>query len=177
MARKPSLPLFNLGRGLALTHPRGHKPTVDEVRKRLGGRASTESGAGELVLLTTPGGDELPGVVLFVAGDELDVWVEQPGTQVTIALGGGVVRRARRADVSPLRSLPSKDLLGVASDARVFAGLLEGQRIRYQAGDTLGEGTLVEKCRYGALVEREDGAILGVGFRRLWPAQAPRDQN
>lgn len=179
MARKLSLPLFNLGRSTSLAPPRGHKPTVDEVRRRLGGRASTGPGAGELVTLTTPGGDALPGVVLFVAGDELDVWVEQPGAQVTAALGAGVVRRARRADVAPLQAPPSRDLLAVAGDARAFGAFLEGQRVRYQAGEVRGEGVLVEKCRYGALVERDDGTILGVGFRRLWPAQPAdsRSQN
>ena len=26
-----------------------------------------------------------------------------------------------------------------------------------------------EKCRYGALVAKDDGAVLAVGFRKLWP--------
>jgi hypothetical protein len=34
----------------------------------------------------------------------------------------------------------------------------------------------VEKCRFGALVERGDGTVLGVGFRRLWSA-GTNDQN
>ena len=34
----------------------------------------------------------------------------------------------------------------------------------------MGEGTLVEKCRFGALIERGDGAVIGAGFRRIWAA-------
>jgi hypothetical protein len=171
MVRKLSLPLFNLDRGLNVA-PAGPKPTVDEVRRRLGGRASTDGSAGELVQLIATGGRELPGVVLFGSGEDVDVWVEQPGSAVAVALGAGVVRRARRPDVAPLQAPPSKDLTSVASDARVFGALREGQRIRYQAEDGLDEGTLVEKCRFGALVQRDDGAIVGVGFRRIWPAAA-----
>ncbi|HSN98099.1 MAG TPA: hypothetical protein VLS89_07360 [Candidatus Nanopelagicales bacterium] len=177
MARKLSLPLFNLDGGLARPAPRSQKPTVDEVRKRLGGRASTGPGAGELVTLTTPGGDELPGVVLFSSADDIDIWVEQPGAAVAAALGAGVVRRARRADVTPLRAPSSKDLDAVAADARVFGALREGQRIHYAVDGGLSEGTLVEKCRYGALVERDDGSLLGVGFRRLWPTRPDGDRN
>jgi hypothetical protein len=146
---------------------------VDDVRKRLGGRASTDPRAGDLVMVTAPGGRELPGVVLFASGEDMDVWVEQPGSAVVTALGAGIVRRARGEDVGPLRGVASKDLTAVASDARVFGGLLEGQRIRYQSGEGLDEGTLVEKCRFGALVERDDGALVGVGFRRIWPAHGP----
>jgi len=31
-------------------------------------------------------------------------------------------------------------------------------------------GKVVEKCRWGALVLREDGAVVAVGFRKLWPS-------
>jgi hypothetical protein len=170
--------MFNLGRGRAKAAPPGGKPTVDEIRRRLGGRASTEPGAGELITLTTPGGEELPGVVLFAAGDDVDVWVEQPGSSVAVALGSAVVRRARRADLRPLRAPASSnlgDLGAVAGDARVFGALLEGQRIRYPTEQGLTEGILVEKCRFGAVVERSDGSLVGVGFRRILPAQPDGD--
>jgi hypothetical protein len=31
------------------------------------------------------------------------------------------------------------------------------------------EGTLFEKCRYGALIARDDRQIMAVGFRKLYP--------
>jgi hypothetical protein len=127
-------------------------PTVDVVRKRLGGRASTEAGAGELVSLR----DGRTGVVLFVRADLLDVWLQ-----------GDVVRRVRRADTRPADEAVARDLHAVARDARVFASLREGQRVGFQHEGGLGEGALVEKCRFGGLVERGDGKVVGVGFRRL----------
>jgi hypothetical protein len=136
----------------------GAPPTVDAVRKRLGGRASTEAGAGEVVGL----GVDRAGVVLFVRGEQLDVW-----------LAGDVVRRVRRGEIRPATDAGARDLLAVARDARVFAALREGQRVGFPVEGGLGEGTLVEKCRFGGLVERADGTVLGVGFRRLAPVSAP----
>jgi hypothetical protein len=176
MARKRSLPLLNLGHDSLVEAPSSEKPTVDAVRKRLGGRASTGAGAGDLVSLTTAGGGVLQGVVLFTGGDDVDVWVEQPGDPAGAALPSrsSRVRRARRADVAPLHAPAPRGLDAVSNDARVFGALVEGQRIRFQDGERLGEGSLVEKCRFGGLVRRDDGTILGVGFRRMWPSQ-PRD--
>jgi hypothetical protein len=154
MARRLSLPL---------THARDThgKPMVDAVRKRLGGRACTEPGAGDVVTLTTDVGGERIGVVLYICGDDLDVWIDH-----------GLVRRTRRATTRPARVPVSKELADVAGDARVFGGLLEGQRVRYQHEAGFAEGLLVEKCRFGALLERDDGALVGVGFRRIWPASS-----
>jgi hypothetical protein len=142
-------------------------PTVDAVRKRLGGRAATEAGAGEVVGLR----DGRAGVVLFVRGEALDVWLD-----------GDVVHRVRRAEALPVEALPagspgvmrSGDLGPVAADARAFALLFEGQRVRFRRESTLDEGTLVEKCRFGALVERADGTVVGVSFRRLSAAPTGR---
>src|SRR5689334_25205913 len=105
MGRRLSLPLT-----LTAAHP----PTVDLVRKRLGGRASTEPGAGELVSIITERGLERVGVVLFVRGEDLDVWTD-----------GDIVRRARRGSLRPLQKNISasegtalqRDLLAVARDA------------------------------------------------------------
>lgn len=184
MVRKLSLPLLHLGRADRITAPAAAPPTVDAVRERLGGRASSEPGVGELVMLTTATGKALPGVVLFRRGATVDVWVDAPEaahsvhneTDLSVPARSrshrGLVRRARLADIAPLR-VPARESLGVvAADARVFAALSEGQRIRFQDGGDLAEGTLIEKCRFGGLVQRDDGVILGVGFRRLWPAQA-----
>src|SRR5688500_9580432 len=107
MVRKLSLPL---------TLDSQKKPTSDAIRKRLGGRASTEAGAGEVVLITTEGGAERVGVVLFTRGEDVDVWTDH-----------GVVRRARKARISPCRTPISKELSAVAGDARIFGGLSEGQ--------------------------------------------------
>jgi hypothetical protein len=152
---------------LPLTFTTTRPPTVDSVRKRLGGRASTESGAGELVSLVTPQGLERVGVVLFVRGEDLDVWTY-----------GDVVRRARRASLRPLpepfavaeQSAQRKDLLAIARHAQSFAELVEGQRVHYEHEGGIGEGTLVEKCRFGGLIARADGTVFGVGFRRIWAA-------
>jgi hypothetical protein len=152
---------------LPLTLDDRERPTVDAVRRRLGGRASTEPGAGELVTVRGGRGLEQIGVVIFVRGDDLDVFLEH-----------NVVRRVRRAEALPAGDaarVPA-EIAEIARDARIFAGLGERQRVRYQRDDELGEGTLIEKCRFGALVERADGGVLGVGFRRVFPA-ADRDQN
>jgi hypothetical protein len=152
---------------LPLTQDSLRKPTVDAIRKRLGGRASTEAGAGDVVVITTDGGATLLGVVLFVRGEDLDIWIDQ-----------GRVRRTRRSSTRPMSSPVSKELADIAGDARVFGGLLEGQRVRYQHEGGFGEGLLVEKCRFGALLERDDGVVVGVGFRKIWPAsgaEGPRN--
>jgi hypothetical protein len=64
-------------------------------------------------------------------------------------------------------------LASIASGAVVFANLHEGQYVRFEADDgSLGEGLLVEKCRYGALVlagEGESAKIMAVGFSSLSP--------
>jgi len=62
------------------------------------------------------------------------------------------------------------------AEVRLFATLKEGQRVRFAEKDgsagELSVGMLVEKCRYGALVAKDDGRILAVGFRRLWPVSS-----
>jgi hypothetical protein len=78
-----------------------------------------------------------------------------------------MVRRVRRTDTRPVAGAIPPDLLAVAADARAFAGLREGQRVGFRDEGRAGEGALVEKCRFGALVERGDGSLVGVGFRRL----------
>ena len=139
-------------------------PTVDVVRRRLGGRASTEPGAGELVGVAGEQGAERAGVVLFVQGEDLDVWLE-----------GGVVRRTRRSKTVKAKGAGDA-LLSIARAARIFAELAEGQRVHYPHQRGGGVGALVDKCRFGALALAADGTVLGVGFRRLWPA-GTNDQN
>jgi len=132
------------------------------MRKRLGGRASTEAGAGEVVTFVTDGGVRMSGVVLFVRGEDLDVCVQE-----------NLVRRTRKTSASPLDAPLPKEIARLAHEASVFGDLKEGERVRYLEEGHVDEGTLVEKCRFGALVERGDGKIVGLGFRRLWPADVP----
>jgi hypothetical protein len=105
------------------------------------------------------------GVVLFVRGDQLDVWID-----------GDLVRRVRRADLRLAGEQEARDLLPVARDALAFAALHEGERVQYLHQGGMGEGALVEKCRFGGLVERADRTVVGVGFRRFVSAsRAPVD--
>ena len=129
-------------------------PTVDAVRKQLGGRASTEPGAGEVVRVGAEG--DRTGVVLFVHGEQLDVW-----------LSGDRVQRVRRADTHPAGGVAPRELAAIAGDARAFADLREGQRVAFLQEGRRGEGALVEKCRFGGLVELRSGTVVGVGFRRF----------
>lgn len=139
-----------------LTEPQ--KPSVEAARTRLGGTAQG---------LPLP-----PGLA--------------PGVAVEFAEGVGVVLFASLVEVHVLvdptrmRRLPPGDLAVVAvpehlaalaADARLFGLLTAGQAVRY-TGDTgaLVDGTIIEKCRWGALVRREDAAVVAVGFRKLWPA-------
>jgi hypothetical protein len=144
-----------------LTLSPAHKPTVDAIRSKLGGRAATERGAGELVIIETGGGFEQAGIVIFTRGEDVDVWI-----------GDGVVRRARWGVVRRSLGPAPQGLVQIAADATVFGGLSEGQRVRFRNDSGTDEGTLVEKCKFGALVERDDRTIVGVSFRRLWPAEA-----
>lgn len=138
-------------------------PQVDAARRRLGGRGQSEPGAGQCVALGAE--PEQLGVVLFVAGQELDVWT-----------GDGRVQRTIRDRVRFLRTpLPNdakdaSELSALAADIQVFARLPEGARVRYVDSGELCEATLVEKCRYGGLVRRDDRRIMAVGFRKLHPA-------
>lgn len=135
------------------------KATVDAVRDRLGGRAESLAGVGSLVLVPGLEGDTRPGVVLFATEDKFDVWI-----------GDGRVRRAFRADVQSFQDEVPPDLMTVSSDALVFAQLREGDPVRFNTfGDRHDEGTIVEKCRFGALLKRADGSVVGVGFQKLWP--------
>lgn len=133
-------------------------PTVDRARESLGGRASTDADAGQRVRMTD---DAREGVVVFASGGERDVWI-----------GEGRIRRARVELCEPSGSADVA-LDAVAIDARRFATLAESAEVGFldRAGG-VHAGTLVEKCRYGALVLASDGKIVAVSFRRLAPRAA-----
>lgn len=141
-------------------------PTVIAMRKRLGGRVGDDA-AGPLAVgaeVRLRGGGEEPaaraGVVLYADGAAVDVYLDR-----------GLVRRTRPSEVEPTSAGLSPELAAIGAQARVFGALREGASVRVTERDGAGfPATLREKCRYGALVETEAGAIVGVGFQRLAPA-------
>ncbi|HEV8244891.1 MAG TPA: hypothetical protein VGP93_03950 [Polyangiaceae bacterium] len=129
------------------------------MRLRLGGRGQSEAGAGMVVRFVEAPGAGTLGVVLYRSGDVLDVY-----------LGDGWLRRTNRSAVAALEIEPPASLAAAAADARMFTELREGDRVRYRAANgqvVLGE--LLEKCRYGAIVQNDDRRLVGIGFRKLWP--------
>lgn len=117
-------------------------------------------GMGEVVRYEPRPGQVLLGVVLFVDEKHADVLLGEKG----------IVHRARREMLTPLGEAPNEELEKLSADVRVFAGLNEGDEVLYvDPRGELGHGVLVEKCRYGGLVAREDEVVMGVGFRKLWP--------
>jgi hypothetical protein len=151
VSRRVSLPVNDP------TAPRP-KSTIDAVRARLGGRARTDFQAGRVVCFLDTGAT---GVVLFAQGAEVHVFSN-----------AGWVRRTT-ADALSQVDEPAAELYAVANDVRVFAALEEGTRVRFQDVGGMAQGTLIEKCRYGAVVRRDDAAVMGVGFRRIWPLADP----
>ncbi len=141
---------------LGLMAARAGAPSVDEARVALGGRVSTEPGAGSCVSVTMKRGAAAIGVLVCLNGDERDVWI-----------GDGRFVRVTAKDVSVLVEVESS-LLPVAADATLFGALMEGEYVIYveRRGIEL-PGTLAEKCRYGALVSTAEKKIVAVSFRRL----------
>jgi hypothetical protein len=134
------------------------RSTIEAVRARLGGRARSDLQAGRVVCFLDTGAT---GVVLFAQGAEVHVFSN-----------AGWVRRTT-ADALTHVAEPTADLHAVANDVRVFAALEEGHRVRFQDLGGMAQGTLIEKCRYGAVVRRDDETVMGVGFRRIWPIANP----
>jgi hypothetical protein len=150
--RQRSLPVFRELPELPKT------PKVDEVRRRLGGRIGTGPRVGEVVHLTV-GDDHVPGVILADSGERCDVWV-----------GSGTVRRVQTEAARGFQGEVPSAIRAIASDITIFASLAEGQRVVATLDGEHVEVTLAEKCRYGALVVRDDDVLMGVGFRMLTPA-------
>lgn len=151
MGKKLSLPLLD-----DVARRPGAAPTIERGRQRLGGTGSTDPRAGTPV--RDPGGTV--AIVLYADGDDLDVLVGS----------AGVVRRSTTAQWSTAPAMPP-DLATVAATIGRFARLAEGDRVAFQSGSVAGEGLLFEKCRYGALVARDDGSIVAVGYASLRPVR------
>ena len=94
------------------------------------------------------------------------------GDEVHVFSNAGWVRRTTADALTPVDE-PTPDLNEVANDVRVFAALEEGHRVRFQDLGGMAQGTLIEKCRYGAVVRRDDQTVMGVGFRLIWPLPNP----
>ncbi len=143
------------------------KPSVDVARARLGGRVKDDEPSdtfvsGQHVTFERAPGERGRGIVLYASTRE-----------VHVLLDPARLRRFAPGELTIEAGEAPGDLLKVSADARVFGLLHEGQSVRY-ADDkgTLLAGKVVERCRYGALVLRDDGVVVAVGFRKLWPAPA-----
>lgn len=141
------------------------KPSIDAARQRLGGRPKDD-----------PPGGTAPGTIVRTRKDEIGVVIYASAKETHVLFDGSRLRRLAPVELDMHPGEAPGDLSRVAADARVFFLLVEGQSVRYadEAG-TLRDGKLVEKCRYGALILRDDGAIVAVGFRKLWPAPRAGD--
>jgi hypothetical protein len=132
-------------------------PTVDAMRERLGGRVGAPRFAecGTPVVCPGPAGPR-EGVVLTSDESGAYVW-----------FSASEVRRVARAEISTPESI-SAATEALVSDARAFGELAEGQVVVCTARDGAAFfARIVEKCRFGALVVREDAVIVGVGLQAL----------
>lgn len=178
MARKVSLPVSD--RLLDALGP----PTLAAMRARLGGRLewgeAPVDGAvriGAFVAVGEPTGASVAsrvGIVLALGGLEADVYLTR-----------GMVKRTLASLLVVHEGDVPAELTEIRPSVEAFARLTEGQRVWFDRGTSaatgdrprprLAEGTLLEKCRYGALVGDLDGKVVGVGFRKLFdsPPVAP----
>ena len=169
MGKKVSLPVFDESSSSRERAKPAAKPSIDTARARLGGRVTD----GDLPI---PG--FAPGVVVsFAVGDAAaarrltGVIVFASLTEIHVLLDGIRLRRMAPHELTLHDGEVELDLEKIAADARLFGSLVEGQSVRYaDSAGALVDGKVVEKCRWGALVLRDDGAVVAVGFRKLWPS-------
>ncbi len=137
------------------------RPTVDAARQKLGGRLTKAAGQapGRLVEVDGLTGEREVGVVLFAEAGLADVLFDR-----------GVVRRLASTELSAASEIQPPNIERLAVAVRRFGELAEGDPIVIAQHDgTNARGVLREKCRFGALVEKSDGAIVAVGFDRVAP--------
>jgi hypothetical protein len=142
-------------------HVAPSRTSIDSARRRLGGKPGAPStrAPGVAVEAALRDGQRRRGVVLWSSEQDCDVWFDD-----------GVARRVHASAVTAYGGAVPAKLAGVAAEARLFALLAPGERVRWQRPNGVVEGCIVEKCRYGAIVVTRDGRLVAVGFRRLWPA-------
>jgi hypothetical protein len=134
--------------------------TAEALRAKMGGPAPETIHPDVGSVVEIEGRPSAPAVIVFVEPSAAHVWV-----------GEGLVRKVRPEHVRPFAAPTPASLAKVASDVRAFSSLAPGDRVSFlTAAGTVESGGLAEKCRYGALVVRDDGAVVAVGFRRIWPA-------
>ena len=165
MGKKVNLPLLR-DEGTKGETKRAKKPSIDVARTRLGGRPEAKDVAphglapGVVVSFGLGNGHRRAAVVVYAGPSE-----------VHVLLDGVRLRRLPPAEIAPHEGPVEDALQRLAADARLFGQLADGQSVRYaDDSGSLIDGKLVEKCRWGALVLRDDGAVVAVGFRKLWPA-------
>jgi hypothetical protein len=145
------------------------RPSIDAARTRLGGRTQENEprppmgmAPGVIVSFALGGGRRILGVIVFASVSEVHVLLDSIRLR-RLPPNDVALHDANANDVTV-------DLTKLAADARLFGDLVEGDSVRYldDSGELI-DGKVVEKCRWGALVLRDDGAIVAVGFRKLWP--------
>jgi hypothetical protein len=158
---KVSLPLLK-----ELEDTSSKVPTIDVMRTRLGGRIDPNtltSEAGVVVDIETGGGATRTGIALFGDAERIDVLFDR-----------GLVRRTQRERYRPSNAPAPLGLERVPAVLRSLAATKEGALVKFRADDGIWHAaTLREKCRFGALLEREDGTVLGVGWGRLAIGEEP----
>ena len=154
VGKKLSLPIVD-----DIARRAGATPTIERARQKLGGPGATDARAGR----TVRDAAGALGIVLHANGDELDV----------IVGSAGVVRRTKAAAWTEAEAVDLGDLAEVVRDVIAFARLAVGDRVSFVVDGRLDVGLLFEKCRYGALVARDDERIVAVGYRALQRALDP----
>jgi len=119
--------------------------TLARAREKLGGRVTSHGRGGEIVRLD---GDFF-GVIVWSDDASCDVWVGED--------------RIKRIRPSEATRADAAAMLDIAEAARAFAAFEEGQLVVFDST----AGRLIEKCRWGGLVARDDGTIFAVGFRKF----------
>ncbi len=137
------------------------KPSIDAARTRLGGTAQGHAlppGLAPGVVVRFGPDDDERGVVIFASIIE-----------VHVLLDPSRMRRFPPAELEVHQGAHAFEEL--ATDAKIFGMLHDGQAIRYAVdGGTMIDGIVAEKCRWGAIITRDDDDIVvAVGFRKLWP--------
>lgn len=164
MSKKLNLPIVQDVAGDTAREP-AKKPSLEAARSRLGGAPSDGPAAagfppGRAVSFRASDGTRRNAVVVYAGSSEVHVLLDRQH-----------LRRLPATELEDHEAPLDDELAQLATDARVFGALRQGQSVRYanESGELV-DGQLVEKCRWGALVAREDGALVAVGFRKLWPA-------
>ena len=124
------------------------------LRAKLGGAAPDACArAGEIVVVDGAG--------------EAGVLLDADPTHAHVWLGEGRVRRVELARVSRAGDGADARLATIAERARAFRDVRLGDRVTVRDRDRDGAGTVADRCRFGVVVARADGTMVGVGFTRV----------